>query len=461
MLGAGGFDACGGSRVFLAHAPEAGGLVAAPWQSRNSRITVDRKHINRCGKWLRSLLGVAAGIALAGCGSQTSGQSEPAKPDPAKPGVSQGQIMEVPVGSFMAAWKVSIPLAQEQVTRVSLNEDKVFVLTSDGKLYWIDRVSGVTRAVSEVAEKGDKVFDPVTLKSRIVVPTEKRLVVFETNGKLSHSVNLRYNASSGAVGEGTALFLGVDHPKQGRIQAVDTKVQPYDISPIWELSTGGQTRSRPAVFQGAVFAGSRDGAVYGVRGENRDVLWPILDNSVFQTGAPIVADLAADKDGVFVASTDTKLYCLNAATGKVRWTYYAGIPLKEDSAPVSVGSFVYIYVPGKGLVAIDKTGQAELRLAKWTIEDGRQVLAIDEKNTYVRMADNSIAGVERATGQIRMRSSRKDFIAFASNVNFKELGTIYAATSSGTVMAIKPVTKPGAVGEWVLAPAEPHPVAGR
>ncbi|MGA2498326.1 MAG: PQQ-binding-like beta-propeller repeat protein [Tepidisphaeraceae bacterium] len=417
---------------------------------------MDCKHINSCGKWLRSFLGVAAGMALAGCGSNATGQA-----DPGKPGVAQAQVMEVPVGSFMSTWKVSIPLAKEQVTRISLNEDRVFVLTSDGRLYWIERSSGVTRAVTGVADKGDRVFDPVTLKNRIVVPTEKKLVVFEPNGKLAYTINLRYNASTGAVGEGTAVFLGVDHPSQGRIQAIDTKRQPYDISPIWELATGGQITSRPAVFQGAVFAASRDGAVYGVRGENRDVLWPILDGSVFRTGAEIVANLTADKDGVFVASTDTKLYCINAAAGRIRWIYYAGVPLKEDSTPVSVGAFVYIYVPGKGLVAIDKTGQGELRLAKWAVEDGRQVLAVDEKNTYVRMADNSIAGVERATGQIKMRSSRKDFVAFASNVNFKETGTIYAVTADGTVMAIKPVTKPGAVGEWVLAPAESNALVGR
>ncbi len=417
---------------------------------------MDRKHINSCGKWVRSLLGIAAGIALAGCGSKATGQAEAEKT-----AAPQGQVMEVPVGSFMSTWKVSIPLAQEQVTRISLNEDKVFVLTSDGKLYWIDRASGVTRAVTGVAPKGNKVFDPVTLKNRIVVPTENKLVVFEPNGKPAYTINLRYNTSTGAVGEGGNVYLGVDHPSQGRVQAIDTKAQPYEISPLWELATGSQVSSRPAVFQGAVFAASRDGAVYGVRGENRDVLWPVLDGSVFRTGAAIVANLAADKDGVFVASTDTKLYCISAATGRVRWTYYAGAVLKEESAPVSVGAFVYIYVPGKGLVAIDKTGQGELRLAKWVVEDGRQVLAIDEKNTYIRMADNSIAGVERATGQIKMRSSRKDFVAFASNVNFKELGTIYAVTSAGTVMAIKPVTKPGAVGEWVMAPAEGEPVAGR
>ena len=415
-----------------------------------------RKHINSCGKWVRTLLGIAAGVGLAGCGSNATGNAEAEKTD-----VPQGQVMEVPVGSFMSTWKVSIPLAKEQITRISLNEDKVFALTSDGRLYWIERATGVTRAVTGVAAKGDKVFAPVTLKTRIVVPTEKTLEVFELNGKPAHTIRLRYNASTGAIGDANAVFMGVDHPSQGRIQAIDTKAQPYDISPIWELATGGQITSRPAVFQGALFAASRDGAVYGVRAENRDVLWPILDGSVFHTGGPIVANLAADKDGVFVASTDTKLYCLNGATGKVRWTYYAGVPLKEDSAPVSVGAFVYICVPGKGLVAIDKTGQGELRLAKWAVEDARQVLAVDEKNTYVRMADNSIAGLERATGQIKMRSSRKDFVTFASNVNFKELGTIYAATSNGTVMAIKPVTKPGAVGEWVLAPAEADPVAGR
>ena len=38
-----------------------------------------------------------------------------------------------------------------------------------------------------------------------------------------------------------------------------------------------------------------------------------------------VTDLKADDFGVYVAATDTKLYCLDRATGKIKWQYFARI----------------------------------------------------------------------------------------------------------------------------------------
>jgi glucose dehydrogenase len=107
-------------------------------------------------------------------------------------------------------------------------------------------------------------------------------------------------------------------------------------------------------------------------------------------------------------------------------------------------------VPGTGMIAIDKAGREENRRHKWAVADARQYLASDERNVYFRTADHRIIGVDRLTGEQRMEARRREFIAFATNTNAKDPGTIYAATSGGTVYAIRPVLKPGTVGEWVL-----------
>ena len=63
---------------------------------------------------------------------------------------------------------------------------------------------------------------------------------------------------------------------------------------------------------------------------------------------------------------------------------------------------------------------------------------------------------DRATGQVKLRSKRKDMSLFA--VNTTSNGLIYAATTRGEVLAITPVAKPGTYGEWVLD-ARPMTVA--
>jgi outer membrane protein assembly factor BamB len=43
---------------------------------------------------------------------------------------------------------------------------------------------------------------------------------------------------------------------------------------------------------------------------------------VFVTSGRIVGDVKVDDSGVYVASTDSKLYALDRGTGKILWKYY-------------------------------------------------------------------------------------------------------------------------------------------
>ena len=366
------------------------------------------------------------------------------------------EILEIPSGNLTANWRAELSLGQTQPKAIYVNDDKVLLYTSDNKCIWLNRASGHIVSITRAARSTDRLHAPCTLADRVVFPSTSELAVFDRNGKQMHRIPLRYGASSGAVGEGRRIYLGEDHPNGGRIAAMDTGPHPYDITPEWEGMTRGQVSAAPAIYQGLVFAGSRDGGVYALRGENRDNLWPGLDVGYFKTDGEILADLQADKDGVYVCSMDSKLYCLDINTGRVRWTYYAGRPLREDSSPVPTANFVYLYVPQTGVVAIDKSGKQETRTAKWVYARGRQFLSSDDKYAYVRAEDNSIVAIDKQNGQPRFASRRKDFGVFATNSTPKD-SNIYACTPGGMLYSVRAVLKPGTVGEWVaLPPFEYH-----
>ena len=393
-----------------------------------------------------ALIVVSCALLLAGCQSRST--------DPSKVLVTGAKITEAPMNSFAVAWRADLPIKDGRLTRLSLSDDRVFAYGKDNTVYWLSRSGGYVTAITDSAVKTDALYNAVVLPDKVVFPSTTQIMVFDKAGKSLYSTKLRYRASSGAVGAGNMVFLGVDHVNGGRLNAISAALQPYDIGPVWELMTRGEVSGSPAVFQGqeqgSIFCGSRDGAVYAVRAENRDLLWPMLEKGFFKTYGQIMADLQADKDGVYVSCTDSKLYCLDMNTGRLKWAYFAGQPLGQESPPVATANHVFVYLPGAGLVCIEKAGRQEIRKAKWTVGEARQFLASDDRLAYLRSADNHILAVDKATGEIRFRSTRTDFAMFATNTSAKD-STIYAARADGYVYAIRAVLKPGTVGEVVMA----------
>jgi outer membrane protein assembly factor BamB len=155
----------------------------------------------------------------------------------------------------------------------------------------------------------------------------------------------------------------------------------------------------------------------------------------------------ADEGGVYVASMDSKVYCHEPASGRMRWQYYGSAPLVDS--PVITADTVYQVVPGVGLAAIDKNTGEINRQAKWVVKGATRFCSHDEKNVYVVGPNNQILAVDRQTGEVRFKSQRQDLVAYAINT---KTPIIYASTRDGTVIGIKPVTTPGTVGTLVLAP---------
>jgi len=118
----------------------------------------------------------------------------------------------------------------------------------------------------------------------------------------------------------------------------------------WELMIPkGGLDSTPALYENTLYIGGGDGNVYAVSAANREPQWSLKD-SVFKTQGPIHADLAVDADGVYVACTDSRLYVLARATGRLKWQFYASAALTQT--PVVTKTVVYLPIPGQGVAAI-------------------------------------------------------------------------------------------------------------
>ncbi len=379
------------------------------------------------------------------------------------------QVSEVASDSFAVTWSADLPLSGSLLEQLHINENLLFAYDSQNVGYFISRDSGHLRVIKELDRPIARIFPPVTVEDRIVIPTSNHLMIFDRQGNFAHEVFMRFGIASGGAGFGEYVYVGLatflarqDQATQGgRLVAMPTYPQPYDTGPRWEVAVPqSYITAAPVIYERQLFAAARDGGVFSVRpGTPPQAGWPLLQRGIFQTQGPVLADLKADEDGLYVASADTRLYCIDRDTGRLRWVYYSTQPLEHASTPIPLADSVYIYVPRVGVAAITKAGEGTVRAPRWVVSEAVQFLASDDTNIYLRTADNHIIGVDKVDGRVKMRSQRGDLRVFATNTTTRD-GMIYAGTQRGRVLAIRPVLKPGTFGEYVLGvPATAEAVA--
>jgi outer membrane protein assembly factor BamB len=283
-----------------------------------------------------------------------------------------------------------------------------------------------------------------------VIPSGSALEVIDAHGRISKSIDIKHSVRSPLTGAGNVVYCGLDYGNGGRLAKVDLNRSLNNVR--WELLTSAGISAAPVLFQNVIYVAAEDGRVYAVN-EDRAAVWPLV-NGYFQTEGRVVADLKADDSGLYVASMDTKLYCLDRASAKIRWQFYAGLGL--SSPPVLTRDSVYQMVPDQGVAALDKNAGAYVRKPRWIAPGTIRFLAEDAEFAFLATDTHGIIGVDKKTGQVKLHSKRNDFTAFVSNPT----GTLaYAATADGVVIAVQPVSRPGVVGQVVMGGVEFERVA--
>ena len=363
-------------------------------------------------------------------------------------------VAVLPMGSLERDWFVDLEATADPVVNIDVRDKMVFITTASKHVVALDRKAGTLKMSMNVSSPLPRLMKMVELKDKLVFPNPLSLEVFDSKGFFQMSISLPIPLRGNASGDNDSIYFGSVGPHGGLVESYDLAL-PYPHKK-WEFLTRDEAEVTAGTvdYTGIIYSGSTLGEVNAVTGA-RDQIWE-TDHGNFLVSGPIVADLQIDESGLYVASQDSKLYCINRSTGKLKWQYFAGAPLTDS--PVNTSDTIYQLVPGLGLAAIDKNAGAFNRSPRWVHPTATQFLSQDEK--YVYLADPrpnaedptkigyAIIAVDKLTMKQAFESSHKDYSIFGVN---KKDSTIFAGFADGKIFAIKPVLKGGEIGEMVMS----------
>jgi outer membrane protein assembly factor BamB len=208
----------------------------------------------------------------------------------------------------------------------------------------------------------------------------------------------------------------------------------------WRFQTGGRVRSSPAVVEGRVYVGSMDGRLYALELASGRRIWQFdteghsLRSGDFGFDRRTIQSSPAVADGrVFVGSRDGFLYGLDAASGRLLWRVDHRMSWVNTS-PAVAGGLVFAGSSDERFVqAVDvKTGKE-----RWHFPTERPVWsspAVAGQLIYFGDGSGTVYAVDRATGRERWRhKSGRRILSSPLPAD----GLLYVGNDDGGVYALR------------------------
>ncbi|NIM99753.1 MAG: PQQ-binding-like beta-propeller repeat protein [candidate division Zixibacteria bacterium] len=229
----------------------------------------------------------------------------------------------------------------------ALCSGKVFVGSTDGRLWALDKIGG--ESIWEFEMPSSQISTPACVVPSSPPSTDGVLCLGSADGHL-YAVNMdtggmiwKFKAEGGiysspAVKNGRVFFGSMD----GSVYALNLE----DGSLAWKFQTGADIYSSPALAESLLYIGSNDYRVYALNQKTGGLVWKSETKGLVRS-SPLAAG-----DKVFFGSYDGSFYVLNRFTGQILWTYQtdgmiSGSPGYYDGK-IYIGSedgFVYCFGP--------------------------------------------------------------------------------------------------------------------
>jgi outer membrane protein assembly factor BamB len=218
-------------------------------------------------------------------------------------------------------------------------DGRVYCVGMDGREVW--RVDAGSAVTSSPAVGGGRVYAQTRAGRVLALDARTRARVWSARTGPDAPFDWGFESgdtwvSSPAVADGRVLVGGGD----GYLYAFDAS----DGAVRWRVRTGGRVRSSPAVVGGVAYVGSADGSVYAVNVRTGAVRWRFdtlgrsLHSRDFGFDRRTVQSSPAVVDGtVYVGARDGILYAIDAATGRERWRNDHHVSWVNTSPAVSAG----------------------------------------------------------------------------------------------------------------------------
>lgn len=247
----------------------------------------------------------------------------------------------------------------------------VFVGSGDDNLYALDAASGDEQwryASGFIATA------PAVADATVYVTDGSGFIhaVNATTGEQvwrSHPDSDAVSGSAPTVADGT-LFTGIRHRiPEGRDQIhIEHSLYAYDASDgtvEWKQNPGGAVSGAPAIVEGTVYIGTREGAVVAFDASEGTEQWS-TDLAQNYWDSTIVSAPAVAGDSIYVGGRARGLIALDT-TGSERWRSLRGENVR--AAPAVADGSIYAGTRDGAAYAIDRNGTE-----RWRVELGDAVM---------------------------------------------------------------------------------------
>lgn len=246
---------------------------------------------------------------------------------------------------------------------------KLFVGSSDGYLYCLDRSNGKQiwrfNAYSPISSSP-------AVSGNIVFFTSRKNVLFAINSlngtlkwkkdlgtPLPYQWGFDYYLSSPVI-ENNTVYIG---SANGNIFALNDR----NGAERWHFKTYSMVRSTPTIDKSMIYCGDCSGKFYAIDRTNGSLRWQFstvgdtLDNEQFGFDRKaVISTASADKDNVFFGGRDGFLYALDKQSGKERWRYDYHVSWIISTAAISDSFLVTGTSDGRFVHALNRITGKEI-----------------------------------------------------------------------------------------------------
>jgi outer membrane protein assembly factor BamB len=387
-------------------------------------------------------------VLAAACADTSSSRVDPAADHPsamfrggeARTGVYQG---EGPTTSGAVEWTVATggPVRSSP----TVVRDRVYVGSGDGHVYALDAETG-----SEVwtRDLGSPVHSTPAVAHGLVfvIDWQNRLFALD-----QASGETRWRAETGPDApwdwgqEGWDYFSSSPAVEGGRVYvgSGDGHVYAFEArsgAEIWRFATGGRVRSSPALADGRLFVGSADGVLYALDSASGELVWRFetvgagLDSEAWGFDRKTIQGTPAVVDGrVYFGARDGHAYAVDARSGEQLWRTEERMPWYIASPAVADGVLYLGSSDGLFVNALDAATGREL----WRTATGHRVFsspALFAGTLFVGNHLGRFLALAPETGEIRWELRARHGI-LSSPVPGD--GRVYFGSDDGKVYSVK------------------------
>jgi outer membrane protein assembly factor BamB len=261
--------------------------------------------------------------------------------------------------------------AGQVISSPAVSGGVVFVGSTDGNLYAIDRESG---ALTWKFETKNRITSSPAVSDSLVYFGAYDGIFYAVDAA---SGQLKWKFQTGGERRFSAKHI------HGAQPAAETMPDPWDCY-----------LSSPVVWHGAVYFGSGDGSVYALNAASGALNWK------FKTGDVVHASPAIADGTLFIGSWDSYFYALDAARGKEKWRFKTGDDpnihnqVGIQSSAAVVDGMVYFGCRDSNLYALDAaTGKKKWAfptngswvIASPAVKDGKVYFATSDSGLFYEL----------------------------------------------------------------------------